>query len=87
MASIEFSKKYADGRVVTITYRDDLAEVCHDKRLTAEAAKKRALKAEKKHQDIKYYEAFHASETKALEAYKEFCATLERDFNPTLFYY
>jgi glutamate mutase epsilon subunit len=73
MAIIEFTKKYADGRIVSVSYENN------PKYYEAGPSNKRdAIKMEKKHQDIKYYNALQtASEEEALEAYIELCKTLE----------
>jgi hypothetical protein len=71
--TIEFSKSYKDGRVITITY--------YDNGEYTKAQLNRQLAKEKNHQNCKYENYFssdHGIED-ALEAYKELCKSL--DFN------
>lgn len=80
MATIEFSKTYGDGRIITVTYQDAYPYTDLNGR-GAEANKKRAIKQEKRHQDGKYEEFFtsSSSENKVLDAYMELCESMKFD--------
>lgn len=64
--SITVTRRYADGRMVTATYSNEIS-------------KDTALTNEKKHQDEKYQERFSAKTEAIIDAFVDLCKTMEWD--------